>query len=166
MTKMQMPPNANVPYEWQVGSDNGKLAIVVPSWGQSDKTSYLILMDKDSRELKCECKGFEMHHDCHHVRGLIWFCAGPRHKKKGMQPSSLDAWKSIQADLGLKQKTVFKALQEIGEASNKQISRLLGWPINTITPRVLELRKMGLVDFSREQVDLKTNRTEIVWRAV
>jgi hypothetical protein len=163
---MQMPPNANIPYEWQIGSENGQLAIVVPSWGQSDKTSYLILMDKKTRELRCECKGFEMKGDCHHIRGLIWFTSGPRHKRKGMQPSSLDAWKSIKEDLMPRQKTVLRTLQEIGEASNKQISKLLGWPINTITPRVLELRNMGLVDFSREQVDLKTNRTEIVWRAV
>ena len=138
----------------------------MPSWGQSDKTSYVIFMDKNTRELRCECKGFEVNHDCHHVRGLIWFCSGPRHKRKGMQPSSLDAWKSIKENLGQRQKVVFRALQEIGEASNKQISQALGWPINTITPRVLELRHMGLVDFSREQTDLRTNRTEIVWKAV
>jgi hypothetical protein len=163
---VQMPPNANIPYEWQVGSENGQLAIVFPSWSQTDKTSYLILMDKQTRELRCECEGFRFRGDCHHVRLLAFCCAGRRHRKKGMQPSSLDAWNSIKEDLMPRQKTVLRTLQEIGEASNKQISKLLGWPINTITPRVLELRNMGLVDFSREQVDLKTNRTEIVWRAV
>jgi hypothetical protein len=164
---MQMPPNANIPYEYQVGfTQDDKLAIVVPSWGQKDKLSYLVLMDRKTRELTCECEGFKRNNECHHVHGIVWWCAGRRHRKRGMQPSSLDAWKSIQADLGQKQRAVLKALQEIGEASNKQISNLLGWPINTITPKVLELRHMGLVDFSREQVDLKTNRTEIVWRAV
>ena len=164
---MQMPPNANIPYEYQVGfTDDDKLAIVVPSWGQKDKLSYLVLMDRKTRELTCECEGFKRNGKCHHVYGIIWWCAGRRHRKRGMQPTSLDAWKSIKDDLMPRQKMVFKALQEIGEASNKQISQVLGWPINTITPRVLELRRMGLVDFSREQIDLKTNRTEIVWRAV
>jgi hypothetical protein len=163
---MQMPLNANIPPQWVAAIENGRMAIVFPSWSRENTLSYLIIMDMATRELVCECEGFRVRGDCHHVRGIVWCCAGPRHKNKGMQPSSLDAWKSIQANLGQRQKTVFKALQEIGEASNKQISKLLGWPINTITPRVLELRNMGLVDFSREQVDLKTNRTEIVWRAV
>ncbi len=163
---VQMPPNANIPYEWQVGSENGKLAIVVPSWGQMDKTSYVIFMDKRTRELQCECKGFQMNKDCHHVRGLIWFTSGPRHKKKGMQPTSLDAWKSIKDDLGPKRKIVLEALTRLGEASDKQLAQALGWTINRITPRRGELVQIGLVDFSREQVDVKTNRTEIVWRAV
>lgn len=164
---MQMPPNANIPYEWQIGSDNGKLVIVVPSWGQSDKTSYAIFMDKATRELKCECKGFEINRDCHHVRGLIWFCAGPRHRKKGMQPTSLDAWKSIKDDLGPRQKRVLDTLMELGgQATNKQVAQRMGRPINEETPRMLELRKMGLVDYAKTIVDPETQRSEIVWRAV
>ena len=160
---MQMPPNANIPYEWQVGSDNNRLAIVVPSWGQSDKTSYLILMDKTSRELQCECKGFDIRGDCHHIRGLIWFCAGRRVKKKGVQPTSIESFKLLQESIHPHQKIVLKALTELGRASNKQISNALGWPINTITPRVKELRDMGLVDYASEQYDSKTQRHEIVW---
>ena len=36
---MQMPPDANIPYEWQVGSEGQQLVIIVPSWSQVEKTS-------------------------------------------------------------------------------------------------------------------------------
>ena len=160
---MLMPPDANIPYEWQVGSENGKLAIVVPSWSQVDKTSYVVFMDKQTRELQCECKGFQMRHDCHHVRGLIWFCAGRRYKKRGVQPTSLDAWKSIQASLGGKQRAVLEALSKLGEATDRQIADLLGWAINREVPRRGELVNMGAVAFRRERLDVQTNRTVMVW---
>ena len=57
---MQMPTDANIPYEWQVGSERDKLIIIVPSWSQVEKTSYAVFMDKKTRELRCECKGFQM----------------------------------------------------------------------------------------------------------
>ena len=163
---MQMPPNANIPPQWLAGIENGKMAIVFPSWSRKDVLSYLIIMDMASKELVCECEGFRIRGDCHHVRLLAFCCAGPRHKKKGMQPTSLDAWKSIKDDLGPKRKTVLEALTKLGEASDKQLAQALGWAINRITPRRGELVQIGLVDFSREQVDVRTNRTEIVWRAV
>jgi len=160
---MQMPPDANIPYEWQVGSENGKLAIVVPSWSQVDKTSYLILMDKKSRELQCECKGFQMRHDCHHVRGLSWFCKMPR-KRHRVQDTSLEAYRLLTKEtLGERQRLVLKALEILGKASDKELAFALGWPINTITPRRGELEEMGLVDYAGEQFDSKTQRHEIVW---
>jgi len=160
---MQMPPNANIPYEWQVGSEGNRLAIVVPSWSQVDKTSYLILMDKQTRELRCECKGFQIRKDCHHVRGLSWFCKMPR--KRGVQSTSLEAYRLLTREmLGERQRLVFKALEVMGMASDKELAFALGWPINTITPRRGELEEMGLVDYAGEQFDSKTQRSEIVWR--
>lgn len=163
---MQMPPDANIPYEWQVGIDNGKLVIAFPSWGQSDKLTYAIFMDLKTRELRCECKGFEMHGTCHHIKLLVFCCAGPRHKKKGVQPTSIESFKLLQESIHPHQKIVLKALRELGRASNKQISTALGWPINTITPRVKELRDIGLVDYEGEQFDSKTQRHEMVWGVV
>ena len=159
---MQMPLDSNIPYEWQVGSENGKLAIILPSWSQTDKTSVLVMMDKTTRELWCECKGFQMRRDCHHIRGLVWFCHKPL-RRKGVQRTSLEAWRMLQETLGDHQRKVLKALRELGRASNKQISSALGWPINTITPRVKELRDMGLIDYAGEQYDNRTQRHEIVW---
>ena len=163
---MQMPPDANIPYEWQVGSEGNRLAIVVPSWSQLDKTSYLILMDKRTRELQCECKGFQMRHDCHHVRGLAWFCKMPQ-RRKGIQYTSLEAYRALTREaLGERQRLVFKALQEMGQASNKELSFALGWPINTITPRRGEIEDMGLIQCVGEQLDEKTQRHEMVWEVV
>jgi hypothetical protein len=163
---MQMPPDANIPYEWQVGIDNGRLVITFPSWGQSDKLTYAVFMDLKTRELRCECKGFEIRGDCHHVRLLAFCCVGPRHKKKGVQPTSIESFKLLQESIHPHQKTVLKTLRELGRASNKQISMALGWPINTITPRVKELREIGLVDYEGEQFDSKTQRHEMVWGVV
>ena len=162
---MQMPPDANIPYEWQVGSERDKLIIIVPSWSMSEKTSYAVFMDKKTRELRCECKGFQIRGDRHHIRGLSWFYRKPI-GTKGVQRTSLEAWRLLQETLGPHQKTILKALRELGRASNKQISMALGWPINTITPRVKELRDIGLVDYEGEQFDSKTQRHEMVWGVV
>ena len=48
-------------------------------------------------------------------------------------------------DLGEKQRKVFDALGELGVASNQDIADYLGWPINTVTPRILELRNYKFV---------------------
>ena len=163
---IMMPPDANIPHEWTVGRDAEKLIMVVPSWSRKSTLSYTVIMDLETRELVCECKGFQFRQDCHHVRGLVWFCAGPRFRRKGMQRTSISAWESIQVDLGLKQKLVYDTLALVEEASNKDLVNLLGWPINTITPRVLELRNMGLVECAGEKYDNRTNRSELTWKAV
>lgn len=161
-----MPEGANIPYEWTVGRDNGRLIIVVPSWSQTQRPSYIVTMDAKTRELWCECKGFEIRRDCHHVRGLVWFCAGPKFRKKGVQMTSLVAWNMLKSSLGERQKTVFDALQILEKATNKQLAAALTWPINCITPRVLELRNMGLVDYAGTRTDETTQRVEMVWMAV
>ena len=161
-----MPPHANIPYEWQIGGGNGKIAIVVPSLSLMDKTGYAVFMDKNTRELQCECKGFQIRGDCRHVRGLVWFCAGARTRKRGVQPTSIEAFSSIREGLGERQQLVLEALKILGHASNKQLSAAIGWPINCITPRIFELRERGLVDYHSEQIDPDTHRTEMVWRAV
>lgn len=160
--KMQMPSDANIPFEWQLGGDTNQLVIVVPSWSQTEKTSYAVFMDKKTRELKCECKGFQIRGDCHHVRGLAWFCKKPR--GKGVQKTSLEAYRALTAEaLGERQKLVFKALETMGRASDKELSFALGWPINTITPRRGELEEMGIIECVGEQLDAKTERNEMIW---
>lgn len=57
------------------------------------------------------------------------------------QTSMLAYFENVKPSLNKKQKLVLEALEEIQPANNKQIAEHLGWPINTITPRVGELRK-------------------------
>lgn len=161
-----MPPEANIPENWIAARDDDKTVIIVPSWSKRVTTTYAIIMDNHTRELVCECQGYRYRQDCHHVRGLVWFCAGPRAKKHGMQPTSIAAFESIKDDLGHKQTLVLETLKIAEVASNKDLSNLLGWPINTITPRVLELRNMGIVECAGEKFDSQTHRSELTWKAV
>ena len=162
-----MPPDANIPYEWQVGNDERNINIVVPSWSRSEKISYLVQIDKQTRQLRCECKGFELRGDCHHVRGAKWFCSQPNFHRKGIKETSLEAYFAMtEKALGDRQKIVFRAIDELGPLSDKQIGLILGWPINTVTPRRGELVDMGRIICDGEQLDERTNRREMTWRAV
>ena len=69
-------------------------------------------------------------------------------------------------ELGIKQKCVLLCLMNDGAANNRVISTRLRWPINTVTPRVKELRDLGLVRARESVVDSVTRRSAIVWEAV
>ena len=59
--------------------------------------------------------------------------------------TSLNAWLHVKENLGRRQREVLIALHHLKEATNMEIANYLGWSINRVTPRVLELREMGLV---------------------
>ena len=67
-------------------------------------------------------------------------------------------------DLSKRQNTVLAFLLRQGPMSNKMLAERTGWPINTNTPRVKELRDMGLVELDTIHIDHNTNRPEQVWR--
>jgi predicted ArsR family transcriptional regulator len=62
-----------------------------------------------------------------------------------IQATSLISYYEILNKLGDRQKEVLLGLKHLGIANNLQISRYLGLPINSITPRMVELRKRGIV---------------------
>jgi len=79
--------------------------------------------------------------------------------------TSLLAYNSIRGVIvGNKQKEVYKAIEMLGEANNKDIARLLGQEINTITPRVVELRSLGLVIWAGDAKDPRTGRKTSYWK--
>ena len=55
--------------------------------------------------------------------------------------TSLLAYKEAKTRLNNTQSQVLEALEEIAPASNLMIANRLGWAINSVTPRVQELRK-------------------------
>ena len=57
-----------------------------------------------------------------------------------IQETSLEAWRAIQEKLSDRQKVVLWAFRSQGPMTNEEISNFLNWPINYVTPRVLELR--------------------------
>lgn len=82
--------------------------------------------------------------------------------------SSLDAWLCLQREnrIGANQQIVldvFRIKVRGQPLSNFDLSVILGWPVNRITPRVNELRKLGrlvLVGFKRQ---LETGHRVQLW---
>ena len=60
------------------------------------------------------------------------------------QPT-LWAYISIKPSLGMRQKEVLNAIRFLGPIYNLKIANYLGLPINSVTPRVKELRDLGKV---------------------
>lgn len=84
---------------------------------------------------------------------------------EGYQQTSLWAYQNeIIPELGARQKVVFEALKTRPNFTNTELSKHLDFPINTITPRVGELRKKGLVDQAEIRVCKETGRRAIAWR--
>lgn len=84
-----------------------------------------------------------------------------------MQDTSLEAyWNEIAPSLGTRQKEVLSVLSAGGSWSNNEIAEKLGKPINTITPRIFELRKAGLVEEAGKRLCGVTSRKVIAWRRV
>jgi len=83
-----------------------------------------------------------------------------------IQETSKLAFEEVLENLGDRQKAVYYALKELGEADNLTISKFLNLPINSITPRVLELRNKKLVGVAREGFSPVTKRKVIFWKCV
>jgi len=80
-----------------------------------------------------------------------------------LQATTLESWIKIQPEIGRRQKQILDVLS-IKPMSNREISKFTTLPINSITPRVHELRKKGLVKACGEVFDGQTKRNVIVWK--
>lgn len=80
-----------------------------------------------------------------------------------MRQTSIMAFDSIQHELGMKQSIVLDAIRAMYCPNNREVAEYLGLPINTITPRVNELVKKGLVTCAGEKEDVITHRKTLVW---
>lgn len=82
-----------------------------------------------------------------------------------VRDTSLMAWMEVQSSLGEKQGLVFAALKAFGPMTNMELASHLGWSINRVTPRVLELRNESFVVYEGSRSCKVTGRTAYVWRA-
>lgn len=124
-------------------------------------------MSFEDRKLKCNCPGFRFRGKCHHVAGLIWACYKKPRKRKGVAETSMMSYRQLtKQDLGDRQRIVFETLDAHPNRSNRELAALLNWPINTITPRVKELREMGAVAEYGLKHDPQTNRNVMTWITV
>lgn len=77
--------------------------------------------------------------------------------------TSLIAYLDVKTKLGPRHVSVVQALQELGNANNRMLAAQLGWEINRVTPRVLELRQKGKVVQAYIDQDI-TGRSTIFWK--
>lgn len=78
--------------------------------------------------------------------------------------TSVQAYQDIILSLGKRQTEVLKALKLIEPANNRMIASYMHKPINTIVPRVNELRKKKLVELSGVFIDTVTKKNTMFWR--
>lgn len=83
-----------------------------------------------------------------------------------VQETSREAYDDIQPTLGDRQQAVYAELAKHEDITNGELARELGWPINTVTPRVFELRKMHLVEEALKRPCSTTGRNAIAWRII
>jgi hypothetical protein len=82
-----------------------------------------------------------------------------------IQDTSLFAYSVATQNLGAKQKEVLDCLRYFPDATNAEIAAKMNWPVNRITPRMLELRKLGLVLDAGTRTCKVTGSTAHSWRA-
>lgn len=80
-----------------------------------------------------------------------------------MQPTSLLAYAEILGELGERQAQVYRVIRELKSCNNLMISKELNLPINSITPRVKELRDFGVVMQHKKAIG-ETGRLVIYWK--
>ena len=81
----------------------------------------------------------------------------------GVKQTSLLSYEEILPSLGKRQALVYSCIERLGSITNLQISRNLKLPINSVTPRVLELRKKGLV-IEDKVIIQETGKAAQAWR--
>lgn len=83
-----------------------------------------------------------------------------------IQKTSLSSYIELFPELGERQCQVYAILQVYPDSSNRELAEILGLPINSVTPRVKELRNHGLVVCSGYKYDSVTNRNVMTWKTV
>jgi len=82
-----------------------------------------------------------------------------------IQQTSLKAFQEIQPKLPECRRIVYETIKKADkDLTNMEIAARLGWSINRVTPRVKELREMGLVILSQVRKCRVTKNTAKAWK--
>ena len=84
-------------------------------------------------------------------------------KHKGL-PTSILAYAEVLETLGERQREVYKVLLKLKSCNNVMIANYLRLPINSITPRINELRKKHIVMMDKKELCPFTKRLTCYWR--
>lgn len=82
-----------------------------------------------------------------------------------VRTTSIQAYHDEQPRIGARQRQVLEAFQKFGPMNNRRVSQVTGLEINAVTPRVHELRKVGLLREFGRGPDPVTGKTTIVFCA-
>jgi hypothetical protein len=86
---------------------------------------------------------------------------------KPVQQTSLDAFEGIWKNIGERQQQVYECLKRIGPANNKMIARELKLAINSVTPRINELRnKYKMVGYAFTSNCPITGKKSMFWKCI
>lgn len=77
-----------------------------------------------------------------------------------------EAYVGLLDSLSKMQMQVYNIIKDYGPVSNEEIAKILKLYPNNITPRVYELRKLGLVEYSGESKAVSSNRSVSLWKIV
>lgn len=69
----------------------------------------------------------------------------------------------VKPTLGERQRIVYEVLKTGDNFTNQEVADHLGFQINTVTPRMNELVKMGVVQLSEKRKCKKTGRLCCAW---
>ncbi|BBC43621.1 helix-turn-helix DNA binding domain protein [Mycobacterium phage AN9] len=81
-----------------------------------------------------------------------------------IQDTSREAYYSVLPEMSDRKREVVKAVETFGSLCNREISDLVGRPINEITPVVLRLREDSVLALSHKGVYEPTGRKVMYWR--
>jgi succinate dehydrogenase flavin-adding protein (antitoxin of CptAB toxin-antitoxin module) len=87
--------------------------------------------------------------------------------RRDVRDTSLDAYfGEVLEKLGECQSRVLDVFYENPDRdfTNMELAQYLGWSVNRVTPRVYELREMGLLTLSRVRPCRVTGRRAMAWR--
>lgn len=82
-----------------------------------------------------------------------------------VRDTSITAYvREVAPTIGARQLAVLEVFEDGRDHTNHEISKLLGWSINRVTPRVNELCKLGILEDGGRRADGETGRAVIAWR--
>jgi len=80
-----------------------------------------------------------------------------------IRKTSIEAYHSLLPSLSSRQSLVYNVIKMYPGSSNLDLCRIMDIPINSVTPRVKELRELGLVVCIGTKQDRVTKRSCMVW---
>jgi len=78
-------------------------------------------------------------------------------------PTSIAAAESVRNVVTGRRLAVLDALRTHGPMTQEQVGEVLGWPIQSVNPRVNELARMGLIRDTGKRRATRSGRNAAVW---